>query len=208
MRRCYRDTAGFLSARAAAKRIPGPHPAEAGAPAPPRSPARATPPQRGSETAARACTPLYGAILVPRPDWRVVGTSRLRAAGRNRDRGRGASTGTGDRGECVTELRGPEALTTPRGASRPPCPFCCLSVELHVSERGRVAERAAENRANSCFREGVARWHYTSHRPHGGNSANLTRCQPELLQCPFLSGTLVSPICGLCLPFLPLPLLN
>lgn len=62
----------------------------------------------------------------------------------------------------MTVVRGREALRVSRGASRPPCPFHNLSVELYFSEGARVAERAAKNRANSCFWEGVARWHYTS----------------------------------------------
>lgn len=52
--------------------------------------ARNPAPARGSEKAAQACTPLYGAILVTRPDWPVAGDDTLGRRGAEPRSGGGA----------------------------------------------------------------------------------------------------------------------
>lgn len=52
--------------------------------------ARNPAPAGGAETAARACTPLYGAILVTRPDWPVAGDDTLARRGAELRSGGGA----------------------------------------------------------------------------------------------------------------------
>lgn len=209
MRRCSRDTAGSVSARAAAKRIPNPRPAEAGARRPRPAHLRAQPRPSAALRRRRRPARLYTALFWSRAlIGRLWGRHACALRGGTEIRGRGASAGTRDRGGCVTELCGPAALTSPRGASRPPFPFCSLSVALYVSERARVAQRAAENRSNSCFREGVARWHYASHKPHGGSARTLPDASPSCSSVIFCPERLSAPSADLRLPFLPLPLQN
>lgn len=172
-RRGDTDTAGSARAGEAADCLPGPRPAEAGARRPRPAHLRARLGDCGPGAARRAR--LYTALFWSRaPIGRLRVTTRPRAAGRSRDPGEGRFRRDGD--PCGVCARRPGDSPVATGTQRL---RLNLSVALYYSERASVAARAAQNRANHAsgreLPDGITRLN----KPHGGNSSNLTRCQPE-----------------------------